>query len=349
MKRSLLTWLVCPDCKTDLRCTPTEERDNHIVEGTLTCTQCAATFAIRHGVPRMVRADLPPEQERTAEAFAYEWQHFDAVHDTYERQFLEWIDPLRPEDFKGKAVLEGGCGMGRHTLLAAEYGADPIIAVDLSEAVNVAQRHTAALPNAHVVQADIYRLPFRAPFDLAYSVGVLHHLPDPDQGFLSLLKHVRPSGRVAAWVYGAEGNFLVAKVFNPLRLAVTSRLPLSAVNAASWAMAAAAYPVVKGVFGAIQRRPALKQRLSPIPYVEYFSYLSDFSLNQIHSIVFDHLSPPIAYYLTRQDMERWASRADLQNVKIGWHKRYSWRLTGTKPGAPVQNERDLVTAGQTQG
>ena len=143
--------------------------------------------------------------------------------------------------------------------------------------------------------------------------------------------HLKPGGRLAAWVYGAEGNFVVARLFNPLRLAVTSRLPLRAVYAASWAMAAFAYPALKGVFAPLQRRPGARRRLGFIPYLEYACYLSDFGLNQIHSIVFDHLSPPISHYLRRVDVEAWCAGAGLSETSVAWHKRYSWRVQGRRP------------------
>jgi len=47
-----------------------------------------------------------------------------------------------------------------------------------------------------VVQADIYKLPFPQIFDYAFSVGVLHHLPDPRAGFKSLAEKVKPVGTV---------------------------------------------------------------------------------------------------------------------------------------------------------
>lgn len=293
----------------------------------------------------MARGAMSSEQERTRSAFGYEWQHFDAVHSTYERQFLEWIAPLEPAGFAGKVVLDAGCGMGRHTLVSSSYGAAAVIGVDLSEAVEVAHRHTAHLPNAHVVQADIYRLPFRAPFDLIYSVGVLHHLPDPARGFSALVGHLRAGGRIAAWVYGAEGNFLVARVLNPIRVAVTSRLPLRALHALSWVPAAVAYPFLKTVLAAIQRRPALRHRLAAIPYLEYACYLSEFGLDQLHSIVFDHLAPAISFYLRREDVDAWCARNGLVDTAIYWHKRYSWRVQGTRPGSAAATPARPALAG----
>jgi SAM-dependent methyltransferase len=334
MKPALLDWLVCPACRGTLRCETTETRGEEILAGSLTCRACGGRYAITQGVPRMAPAALAPEQERTARAFGYEWQRFDRFHPEYERQFLEWVAPLTPADFQGRMVLDAGCGMGRHALLSAKFGAAPVIGVDLSAAVDVTYRNAADLPNVHVVQADICQLPFRAPFDLAYSVGVLHHLPDPERGFLSLVSHVKPGGRIAAWVYGEEGNFAVTRILNPIRLAITSRLPLRALDALSWLPAALAYPFLKTVFRAIQRRPALRERLSGIPYLEYACYLSELGLVPLHSIVFDHLAPEISYYLRQEDVEVWCRKARLEDRHVGWHKRYSWRVQGRRPLRP---------------
>jgi SAM-dependent methyltransferase len=333
MKPALLAWLVCPACREDLRCDATERHGEEIIEGTLTCVACPARYDISRGVPRMAPAKLSAGQERTARAFGYEWQRFDTFHPEYEQQFLEWVAPLTAADFDGHVVLDAGCGMGRHSFLSAKFGARPVIGIDLSAAVDVAYRNTSAIPNAHVVQADICQLPFRAPFDLAYSVGVLHHLPDPEQGFLSLVSHVKPGGRVAAWVYGEEGNFMVTRFLNPIRLLITSRLPLRALHALSWAPAAFAYPFLKTIFLAIQRRPRLRGRLSRIPYLEYACYLSELGLVPLHSIVFDHLAPEISYYLRQDDVEAWCRRAGLEDHSVFWHKRYSWRVQGRRPAA----------------
>ena len=111
---------------------------------------------------------------------------YSELTDADRREFLDWIRPLEPADFEGRVVLDAGCGKGRHIFLAAKFKARTVVGVDLSNAVEAAYRNTRELPNVHVIQADIYHLPFAQPFDLAYSIGVLHHLPDPKAGFLAL-------------------------------------------------------------------------------------------------------------------------------------------------------------------
>src|SRR2546426_12679790 len=95
--------------------------------------------------------------------------------------------PVGKDAFAGRRVLDAGCGKRRHLRLAAAFGAREVIAVDLGPAVDAAAQNTADLDNVHVVQGDLTRPPFRpASVDLIYSIGVLHHLPEPEAGFRAL-------------------------------------------------------------------------------------------------------------------------------------------------------------------
>ncbi|MBN8129440.1 methyltransferase domain-containing protein, partial [Vibrio vulnificus] len=76
--------------------------------------------------------------------------------------------------------------------------------IDLGAGVESAFALTRNLPNAHIVQCDIFKLPLKRAFDYAFTVGVLHHTPDPKKAFLSLAGKVKAGGHISAWVYGAE-------------------------------------------------------------------------------------------------------------------------------------------------
>jgi hypothetical protein len=47
--------------------------------------------------------------------------------------------------------------------------------------------------------------------------------------------------------------------------------------------------------------------------------------------VHDHLTPPIANYIARDECEQWWDEARMLDVKIGWHNENSWRGTGIRP------------------
>lgn len=129
-----------------------------------------------------------------------------------------------PGDFRDATVLDAGCGMGRFAEVAARHGAR-VVAVDLSEAVVSAHRNLASTGRVAVIQADIRRLPLRPDsFDLIYSLGVLHHTPDPRSSFAGLIPLLRPGGKIAIWVYSGEPEARSAHRLSDLYRRCTTRM-----------------------------------------------------------------------------------------------------------------------------
>jgi SAM-dependent methyltransferase len=328
MKQKLLDYLVCPECRSKLELSVAHKEQEEIVEGVLTCSGCQSRYHIFGGVPRMLSGVLAADKKATAEAFGYEWTHFTELTDKYEAQFLDWVLPVEKSFFAGKIILDAGCGKGRHVDLSARFGARDVIGIDLSEAVDTAFANLRRLPNAHIVQADIYHLPFVAPFDYIYSIGVLHHLPDPKKGFLALLKHLRPGGRISAWVYGREGNWWIEHILNPVRINFTSRLPKIFTKGLAFILAAVMQAALKLIYRPVNLfLPTLKRFLF---YNDYLFSISGFSFQENYSIVFDHLVAPTAFYIAKPEFATWFTDGQLKDAQISWRNRNSWRGTGVK-------------------
>ena len=327
MKQSLLAYLVCPSCEATLDLSVTKTEDVEIIEGELRCTSCSSSFPITSGIPRFANLDhVESEKRATAAGFGWQWQHFTQEDERYADQFLGWIAPVTPEFFRDKIVLEGGCGKGRHTQLAARWGAREVIGIDLSVAVETAFAATRALPNAHIIQADIYHLPLERKFDYAFSVGVLHHLPDPRAGFLALASKVKSGGHLSAWIYGAENNEWITRFVNPVREKITSRMDQRGLLQLSKVPAACLYLATKLVYGPLNRRSSsLAKHLF---YNDYLNAISNFGWREQHTIVFDHLVAPTAFYISRDEFEAWWRDIDARDVEIGWHNSNSWRGLG---------------------
>jgi SAM-dependent methyltransferase len=305
------------------------EEGTEIIQGQLGCEGCKQVFPVIRGVPRFAAAEqLEPDKAATAENFGWQWQHFTHSDSLYADQFLGWIAPVRPEFFEGKIVLEGGCGKGRHTSLAASWGAREVIGVDLSAAVETAFAATRDLENVHIVQADIYRLPFARMFDYAFSVGVLHHLPDPRAGFKSLASKVRDGGHVSAWVYGAENNEWITRGINPLREKFSSRLDRRALLHLSKLPTAFMYLATKLVYGPLNRSESGAAIARHLFYNDYLSAISKFGWREQHTIVFDHLVAPTSHYIRREEFEEWWRDVNATEVAISWHNKNSWKGFG---------------------
>jgi SAM-dependent methyltransferase len=330
MKRQLAEQLVCPLSSHLLRLeSPAAVED--LESGLLICDGCGHEWPIRDWIPRLVPPDLVEQQRDTAAAFGWQWQHFSEMHREFEAQFLDWLHPIDSEFFRDKRVLDAGCGTGRHAYFAASYGAEEVVALDLSAAVEAARRNLASFENVHVVQGDLLRPPFRAAaagggFDFIYSVGVLHHLPEPREGFRSLLRFLRPGGTIAIWVYGYENNGLVRNVVEPLRR-VSTRIRPSALRALALPLAVGFHATSKLVY-----RPLGRTAMGRVmPLNEYLSSVAGFSFRQNYGIVFDQLAAPTAAYIKRAEIERWFDESGLESVVISHRHENSWRGQGRMP------------------
>jgi SAM-dependent methyltransferase len=321
MKETLLQYLACPACGADFSLTVKERSGPAVIAGELRCERCRHNFPIRGGIPRFTDSRTDERQQKTAENFGAQWLVFDYLADHHEKQFLDWIAPVTPDFIRGKVVLEGGCGKGRHTQLVGRWGARDVIGVDLSDAVEAAYRNTKDLANVHIIQGDIYRLPLKKTFDYAFSVGVLHHLPDPASGFISLAKNLKPGGAISAWVYGKENNGWILNVVNPLRERITSKLPPPWLYRLSYLLAGMLYLLLKLVYLPMSRTGFSRHLF----YANYLSYIARFPFREIHNIVHDHLTAPVAYYIHREEFNEWFLAAGTEGVEIHWHNCNSWR------------------------
>jgi len=346
MKERLLDYLACPACGNPLELKSVGEKDGiEIISGELGCVTCQSSFAIVRGIPRFADLEnIETDKQATADKFGWSWREFTQEDEKYDEEFLGWIAPVRPEFFKGKIVLEGGCGKGRHTRRVAGWGARDIVAVDLSAAVEVAFAATRGIANAHIIQADIYQLPLRQVFDYAFSVGVLHHLPDPRAGFRSLVSRVKPGGHASAWVYGAENNQWIVRFVNPVREYVTSRMPSRLLFHLARFPTALVYLASKLVYGPLNRSEGGRKIAEHLFYNDYMEFISSFNWREHHNIVFDHLVAPTAFYIARDEFQEWWQDIQATEVEIGWRNKNSWRGFGCVKGLPEDVSRTVQSA-----
>jgi SAM-dependent methyltransferase len=168
----------------------------------------------------------------------------------------------------------------------------------------------------------------RRAFDYAFSVGVLHHLPDPRAGFISLAGKVKAGGHLSAWVYGAENNEWITRWINPLRERVTSRISRRALLHLSKLPTAAVYTATKLIYGPLNRKARTTALARHLFYNDYLSAISRFGWREQHTIVFDHLVAPTAFYISRAEFDEWWRAIGATEVVTGWHNRNSWRGFG---------------------
>ena len=170
--------------------------------------------------------------------------------------------------------------------LAGRHGAR-VVGVDLSSAVEKAAALCADLPDVAIVQADLLDLPLaEGAFDLAFSIGVLHHSPDPRRAFAEVARRVKPGGRLAVWLY--RRNTPPQEWLNSALRAVTTRLPARVLEPLC---------VGLGVLGGV---PVLNRTLNK---VANFSNHPDWTLRVCDN--FDWYAPRYQSHHTVEELKRW--------------------------------------------
>ena len=324
MKEKLLDLLACPTCGGDILLAYASKYDGkEIIDGVLTCQKCDREYKIVRGVPRFVDlTKIEEDKAATAENFGWQWTNFTQEDPKYNDQFLGWLQPVKKEFFEGKVILEGGCGKGRHTKLAAEWGAKEVVGIDLGDGVETAFAITKDLPNAHIIQCDIFKLPLKKAFDYAFSVGVLHHTPDPKKAFVSLASKVKKDGYISAWVYGAENNEWITNYVDPVRTGFTSQISQPVLYQLSKLPTLSVFLTTKLVYRPINA--ISKPIANRLFYNEYLNHLGSFGWREQHNIVFDHLVAPTAFYIAKDDFLSWWNDINAKGVSIIWHNENSW-------------------------
>jgi SAM-dependent methyltransferase len=127
-----------------------------------------------------------------------------------EPHILELVDFER---WAGRDVLEAGCGIATDGARFVRAGAR-YVGMDFSPtALGLAERRLSdAGGSAGLVQGSITSLPFAdASFDLVYSNGVIHHVPDTGRVIDEFHRVLRPGGTAIVMVYHRRSfNYLVS-------------------------------------------------------------------------------------------------------------------------------------------
>jgi SAM-dependent methyltransferase len=345
--------LRCPVCRGALDVTWFDDSAG------LLRSRCGLWFPIVDGIPRIFVGEMrtiyrtdfadflrrhqlsddgvtPPSAETqqklaTRESFGFEWTHFSEMLPEWEENARFYFEPLGEGALAGALVCEGGCGKGRHTHWALKAGAR-VVAVDFSRAVEVARANCKGLAGERLfVQADLMALPFAdETFDLAYSLGVLHHLPAPETGFRRLTALVRPGGRVLIYVYHAlEGQPVkraLLKMVDGVRR-VTTRLPHRVLLPMTNALGYGLYAGVVMPYRVLSRFTATRPLAEKLPLQIYARYPVRVIIND----QFDRFSAPIENRYRRAEVAQWLERAGLTDTRI--LAGAGWRAVGQRPTA----------------
>jgi arsenite methyltransferase len=171
-----------------------------------------ARYAIRDGIPRL-SDPAASGQKSTFDTFSWKWTHVSsqeidqrvvAQHAWYDERYGFGGDGDLATLLAGRErILEAGTGLGGDAARFARLAPHAeVVAIDLSEAIEVAARRFGGPSNLHYLQADIMQLPFPpGTFDFISAEQVIHHTPDAERAFANLAARLAPGGVFAAYLY----------------------------------------------------------------------------------------------------------------------------------------------------
>lgn len=233
--------------------------------------------------------------------------------------FKEWIAPVLLEDFKGKEVLECGCGGGQHTAFVAPFTLK-YYAVDLNTSDIVRERNKDK-NNIEYIEADIATMDLGKQFDIVFSIGVVHHTDSPDKTFENMKRHTKSGGKTIVWVYSKEGNWMVEKIVEPIRKNFLAKMSRKALLALSKIITFFMYiPIYTMYF----------LPLNFLPFYEYFQNFRKLTFYRNTLNVFDKLNAPQVDFISRERIGKWFNENEFSDIYISPYKGVSWRGSAVK-------------------
>lgn len=314
MKTNLLEILACPGCGAELNLhTPSRNDLGEVISGELICSGCGDSFRIVHGIPRFV------ESHPANSSFGFQWNSFrkeqlDSANGAGLSASRLWSETgWEPNAMQGRKVLDVGCGAGRFLEVAAASGCS-VIGVDVSNAIDAAAATVACLENVDLVQADVYRLPFRpGSFDDCYFIGVAQHTPDPSAAIRAIPRVLKPGGRMAVSMYERRpwtllnGKYLL----RPLTKRLNKQVLLGAIKVTMPLL----FPLTEVLF----RIPKMGRAFTFLIPVANYVHLTTLTWRQRYDLAvldtFDRLAPQFDHPLTGSEVSSAMSTSGMENLR----------------------------------
>ncbi len=271
---------------------------------------------------------------RVARGFGREWSTFrqDADHLSQQQRQKIFDDyfhvfPWHLLPSGGGVGIDVGCGTGRWSMLVAPRVRHLHLLDASADALAVAMQNMRSASNVSFHVNSVADIPLPAQsLDFAYSLGVLHHVPDTQAAIAAIADKLKPGAPFLVYLYYAFDNRpawyrALWRMTDVTRLGV-SRLPHAVRLAVSQTFAALVYwPLARGA--RLLSRLGLSTRVSPL------SYYADKSFYVMRTDAYDRFCTRLEKRFTRGEIAEMLDRAGFTDVQFS-HRMPFWCAVGIK-------------------
>ena len=272
--------------------------------------------------------------EKVAKGFGDEWSTFrqgerDLTPEQRAAIFAEYfaIFPWDRLPTDGGVGLDAGCGSGRWSMMVAPR-VRHLHALDASEdALATAKENLSPFDNVtfhHASVGDIL-LPERS-LDFAFSLGVLHHVPDTQAAINSVAARLKPGAPFLIYLYYAFDNrpawFRHLWRASDVIRQVLARCPHPLRFAASQAIAAL-------IYWPMTRLALIAERVGRNPNTIPLSWYRDKSFYVMRTDAYDRFCTRLEKRFTRTEISNMLTNAGLGDIAFSDHEPF-WCAVGLK-------------------
>jgi SAM-dependent methyltransferase len=265
-------------------------------------------------------------KNKTISDFGDQWSKYVTNDGFYASQelFLDIVGPLLTlSELKDKKILDIGSGTGRIAIMLLNAGVKHVTAIEPSDAFKILTDNLNRISNIYPDSFSLIKcagdeIPETLRVDYAFSIGVLHHIPDPDAVVRSVFTTLNKGGRFIIWVYGKENNSMYLNFIQPIRI-ITTKLPHILLA------------ILVQILYVILLCYGLLCRWTSLPLKSYIVniYLK-MSPNKRKLIIYDQLNPAYSKYYSKDEAKNLLQRNGFKNIKTFHRWGYSWSVIGEK-------------------
>lgn len=268
----------------------------------------------------------------TVEGFGDEWATFDqsALEPLEHREmFNQYFRHFPLSELGAAEGFDLGSGSGRWALLVAPH-VQKLHCIDPSgKALDVSKRRLASKANVDFHLAGAHEIPLAdGSQDFGYSLGVLHHIPNPEKALLACVAKLREGAPFLLYLYYRFDNRpawfrRLWTVTDTIRRAV-SRLPFPARRATAEMIALGIYlPAARAA--AVAERRGLNIDNWPLSHYRHCSRYT------MRTDALDRFGTRIEHRFTRAEVEAMMRRAGLSDIRFNEEPPF-WVALGRKVG-----------------